>query len=99
MTDNETGAETTNGHEPPLSLPQAAAFLNVTDRWLRRAVSQRRLPYLKVGGHVRFLAADLRAYLTSTRVVPVTTPEEILRPPIPLRRQTTSKRVGPQRGT
>ena len=61
-------------HEPPLSIPEAAAFLNVTDRWVRRAVYERRLPYLKVGANVRFVVADLRAYLESTRVEPAAPP-------------------------
>ncbi|HZU74291.1 MAG TPA: helix-turn-helix domain-containing protein [Acidimicrobiales bacterium] len=58
------------GHQPPLSIAEAAAFLNVTDRWVRRAVYERRLPYHKVGANVRLLVEDLRAYLASTRVEP-----------------------------
>lgn len=58
------------GHEPPLDIKQAAAFLNVAERWMRRAVGERRIAYYKVGGHVRFAVEDLRAYLLSSRVEP-----------------------------
>ena len=57
-----------NDHRPPVALPEAAAFLGVSERWLRRAVHERRLPYLKVGHYVRFLLADLEKFLTEARV-------------------------------
>lgn len=69
MTAHEAdGLSPRSGHEPPLTIPEAAKFLNVTDRWVIRAIRERRLPYLKVGRQVRFLVADLRDYLVSTRV-------------------------------
>lgn len=67
-------AKATPGHEPPLSIPEAAVFLNVTDRWVRRAVRERRIPYLKVGRNVRFLIADLQAFLAQSRVEPAPAP-------------------------
>lgn len=55
--------------EPPLlTLDQAAAYLGVTTRWMRRAVEQRTVPYVKVGRWVRFDQADLEAYLAAQRV-------------------------------
>ena len=81
--DPARGAAPTPGHEPPLSIPEAAVFLNVTDRWVRRAVRERRIPYLKVGRHVRFLVADLEAFLADSRVEsapgPAAQPEAYLR--------------------
>lgn len=59
------------GHEPPLTIEEAAAFLNVTERWVRRAIYESRLPYYKLGHHVRLAVEDLRAYLASAKVAPV----------------------------
>ncbi|MHB8438530.1 MAG: helix-turn-helix domain-containing protein [Acidimicrobiales bacterium] len=55
----------------PLTLSEAASHLNVTDRYVRRLVAERRVPYLKVGRLLRFREADLDAYLESCRVEPV----------------------------
>ena len=57
-------------HEPPLSIEQAAAYLNVEVRWMRRAVFERRLPYYKVGRYIRFRRADLEDFLVRGRVDP-----------------------------
>ena len=73
--DTARGAQAIPGHEPPLSIPEAAEFLNVTDRWVRRAVRERRLPYVKVGRHVRFMVEDLRAYLAQSRVQAASGPD------------------------
>lgn len=55
----------------PLTLSEAAEHLNVTERYVRRLVAERRVPYLKVGRLLRFQEADLDAYLESCRVEPV----------------------------
>ncbi|WP_050897244.1 helix-turn-helix domain-containing protein [Patulibacter medicamentivorans] len=50
------------------TLHEAAAYLGVTERWMRRAVVERRLPFVKVGRLVRFDVVDLDAYIASQRV-------------------------------
>ena len=97
--DPARGATPNPGHEPPLSIPEAAVFLNVTDRWVRRAVRERRLPYLKVGRHVRFLVEDLEAFLADSRVEPTPAPaaqsEPFLRRlPPPVQRRPPAPRPG-----
>jgi len=57
-------------HRPPLSMTEAAEFLNVTPRWVKRAKEEGRLPYLKVGRHIRFDVADLEKFLAAARSVP-----------------------------
>jgi len=52
----------------PLSLPEAAAYLNVAERYMRRLVTERRIPYFKVGRLLRFSAEDLDAFLEAGRV-------------------------------
>jgi len=49
-------------------LGEAAAYLNVNERYMRRLVSERRIPYFKVGRLLRFSPADLDAFIESCRV-------------------------------
>jgi excisionase family DNA binding protein len=58
------------GDQRPLSLPEAARYLNVTDRYIRRLVAEQRIAYFKVGRLLRFAAIDLDAYLAACRVEP-----------------------------
>jgi excisionase family DNA binding protein len=84
--DNGRDPQADAGHEPPLTIPEAAVFLNVTERWIRRAVQERRLPYMKLGHHVRLMPEDLREYLRSKKVEPPQPPTPSLRDRIrPLR--------------
>ena len=55
---------------PPLTLAEAAAYLNVSERFVRRLVAERRVAFHKVGHFVRFRAADLDAFLEAGRVEP-----------------------------
>lgn len=36
-----------------MDVPEAAAYLNTTERWVRRAIFENRLPYVKLGALVR----------------------------------------------
>jgi excisionase family DNA binding protein len=36
---------------PPLTLREAAEYLNVTERWVQRAVAERRIQHIKGIGH------------------------------------------------
>lgn len=56
------------GHAPPLTLTEAAAYLNRSPRFMRRLVAERRIAHLKFGARVMFDAADLDAYLAAQRV-------------------------------
>jgi excisionase family DNA binding protein len=54
---------------PDLLTPeQAATYLNVSRRWLKRAVYERRLAYTHVGRLLRFERTDLDAMLANNRV-------------------------------
>lgn len=54
-----------------LDVPAAAAYLDVSPRFIRRLVAERRLAFVKLGRHVRFEVADLDAFIDSGRVQPV----------------------------
>lgn len=49
----------------PLTLGESALYLNVSERYMRRLVAERRIPFLKVGRLLRFRSADLDAFLES----------------------------------
>ncbi len=52
-----------------LSIEQLAGWLGVTDRFIRRLVAERRIPFLKIGKFIRFDPADIEPWLDSQRVV------------------------------
>jgi excisionase family DNA binding protein len=55
----------------PLTLDEAAEYLNVTPRFIRRLMYERRIPYYKLGRLVRFSSADLDNLLDTARVDPI----------------------------
>jgi excisionase family DNA binding protein len=46
-----------------LTLVQLAELLTITERHIRRLVAERRIPYTKVGGRLRFNVARVQAWL------------------------------------
>jgi len=68
----------TTTEEKPMSVPavlpqlltmdQLAERLGVTHRHVRRLVTERRVPFLRVGRFIRFDAAEIAAWLNSSRV-------------------------------
>lgn len=48
-----------------------AATLGVTERFVRRLVDERRIPFLKIGRFVRFDPADVAEWIEASRVEPV----------------------------
>lgn len=58
-------------HQPVLlSIPDAAVHLGVTERYVRRLVYERRVPFYKVGRLVRFRETELDQWLEASRVEP-----------------------------
>lgn len=51
-----------------LDLAEAAAWLSVDDRFVRRLVAERRVSYHKVGRYLRFDVRDLDDFLNACRV-------------------------------
>lgn len=52
-----------------MDVDEAAAFLTISRSSVRRLQQSRQLPFIKVGGSLRFAKADLLAYLAKRRVV------------------------------
>jgi len=50
-----------------LTVEQAAARLGTTDRFIRRLRTERRIPVVKLGKHIRIDSDDLDAYILSSR--------------------------------
>jgi excisionase family DNA binding protein len=55
-----------------LSVSETAAYLNTSERFVRRLVAQRRIAFHHVGRHVRFAVSDLDEWLAAGRVEPIT---------------------------
>jgi excisionase family DNA binding protein len=51
-----------------LTPQEAAERLGTSLRFVRRLVFQRRIPYVKVGRHVRIATSDLDAFIAAGRV-------------------------------
>lgn len=54
--------------QPLLDIPQVATRLGTSVRHVRRLVLEKRIPYFKVGGLVRFEIEDVEAWITANRV-------------------------------
>jgi excisionase family DNA binding protein len=61
-----------------LTVSGAAEYLNTSVRFVRRLVSERRITFYKVGGHVRIATCDLEAFIQAGRVDAIT-PSSVLR--------------------
>jgi excisionase family DNA binding protein len=55
-----------------LTIAQAAARIKMSDRYVRRLVAERRIPFHKLGRSVRITASDLMAHLDAAKVQPIT---------------------------
>lgn len=64
--ENTLAAETEDGDEL-LNVKQAATFLSISTPGVRRLKSRRLVPFIEIGGSIRFLKRDLRAFLDSQR--------------------------------
>ena len=51
-----------------LTISDVAEILNVSVSTVRRLQQNRKIPFLKVGGSVRFVGSDVAAYLERQRV-------------------------------
>ena len=61
---------TSTERRPPLNVYEAADYLGISVRFVRRLVSERRIAFLKVGRYVRFDPEVLDQFLTDS-IVPV----------------------------
>jgi excisionase family DNA binding protein len=52
------------------TIKQRNTALQTSPRFIRRLIFERRIPFLKLGHHVRLLEADLDTYITASRVDP-----------------------------
>jgi excisionase family DNA binding protein len=54
-----------------LTVPEAAAHLNTSVRFVRRLIAERRIAFHHMGRHVRLRVTDLEAFVQAGRVEPV----------------------------
>lgn len=55
--------------DPLLDLPQAADFLNTSNRHIRHLISKREITVTRIGNKIRFRISDLNTYAI-TRTTP-----------------------------
>jgi excisionase family DNA binding protein len=55
-----------------LTVVETAAYLNTSERFVRRLIAERRIAFHHVGRHVRFALTDLDQWLAVSRVEPIT---------------------------
>lgn len=53
-----------------LTVDEAAVRLSTGTRFIRRLIAERRIPYVKLGAHVRIDEEDLDAFVAAGRVRP-----------------------------
>ncbi|HEU5476140.1 MAG TPA: helix-turn-helix domain-containing protein [Actinophytocola sp.] len=51
-----------------LTVDEAAEYMNTTARFVRRLIAERRVPFHKIGRHVRLKVVDLQAFIDAGRV-------------------------------
>jgi len=67
----------TTNHTTLIDIAGAAAQLGVSVRYLRRLVSQRRIPYVKLGHYVRFDPAEIDEWIDRARVGDLEYPDTV----------------------
>ena len=55
-----------------MTIDEAAEFLSISARHVRRLVAERRIGFHRLGRCVRFSRDDLNDYIETSRVVPIT---------------------------
>ena len=53
-----------------LTVDEAAEAMGTSARFIRRLIAERRIPYTKLGRHVRIAESDLIKYVAAGRVEP-----------------------------
>ena len=51
-----------------LTVPEVAERLGTSQRFVRRLTAERRIPYTKLGKHVRLVDVDVEAFIAAGRV-------------------------------
>lgn len=69
MTHNKS--DSGNGAFELLTIKEVAVWLKVSPMTIRRLQSDRRIPFIKVGGCVRFDKSDIVRYLQENRIEPI----------------------------
>jgi excisionase family DNA binding protein len=66
----------TRGKPPPgdrlLTVAEVAAMLSTSERFPRRLVAERRIPFVRIGRHVRIPESALREFIAAGLVEPMT---------------------------
>lgn len=53
---------------PLMDIDELAAYLGVTESFVRRLIHERRIPFHKIGKFIRFRHADIETWIQAQRV-------------------------------
>ena len=62
------GDSARKGRDPLLTVAQAGEYLGTGERFVRRLITERRIPYVKLGKYVRLQRSALDAFVDAGRV-------------------------------
>lgn len=51
-----------------MTVVETAEYLHVRERWVRRAIDEKRLSFHRIGRHIRIAKADVDDFIRSSRV-------------------------------
>lgn len=69
----------------PLTVAEASTCYNLPERFLRRLISEKKIPFIRVNGtRIRFLPDDVENWFESQRVEAITSPVPTVRTTRPL---------------
>ena len=58
-----------SGKAPLLDIVQASIYLGCSERYLRRLIQERRIPFIRLGGRkIRFTIIDLDSWVNAQRI-------------------------------
>jgi excisionase family DNA binding protein len=65
-------------HRPPLTVKETSTYTGLPERFLRRLIAERRIPFIRVNGtRIRLLPDDLDAWFESQRVEAIQPPSTV----------------------
>jgi len=70
-----TGRIETTRADRLLTPVEAADYLNTSVRFVRRLIAERRIPFVKLGRHVRLAESDLIDFIEAGRITAMDAPE------------------------
>lgn len=63
-----------NDFEPLMTVADLATYLSVGERKIRQHIAEETIPFVRLGGSIRFRRTDIDGWIESRTIAPVTEP-------------------------